>query len=311
MSDANQSPVPSAADAAPATDDGAETTGARAAAAGRKPAARSATRRPRDTDGADSGRLFVTALARGLDVLSAFRASDGPLGNQELAERTGLPKPTVSRITHTLMEMGYLSYNPRLANYELGGRTLKLAFTALERLDIRRIARPLMQELANNGDMNISLTLRERLSVICIETCEGSALIGLRLPVGARMPIATTSSGKAWLAGATPEERATVLDELKRQRPGDYPKLRDAVAAAVAEVREKGFCTSIGEWQRDINGAGTPIIMPNGRGVYALGLGGPAYLLGEQDINDRYGPMLARTARAIAEKLGGVTRPEW
>ncbi|MFC0282898.1 IclR family transcriptional regulator [Camelimonas abortus] len=268
-----------------------------------------ASRRPRETEGADSGRQFVAALARGLDVLSAFRVSDGPLGNQELAERTGLPKPTVSRITHTLMELGYLSYNPRLANYELGGRTLKLAFTALERLDIRRVARPLMQELANAGDMNISLTVRERQSVICIETCEGSALIGLRLPVGARMPIATTSAGKAWLAGATPEERAAVLEELRRQKPEDFPKLKAAVDAAVAEIREKGYCTSIGEWQRDINGAGAPIILPDGRGVYALGLGGPAYLLGEKEIHERFGPMLARTARAIADQLGGVTRP--
>lgn len=283
----------------------------------RNPATRAASRRPRDAakntasdaPGVDNSRQFVTALARGLDVLSAFRASDGPLGNQELAERTGLPKPTVSRISHTLMELGYLSYNPRLANYELGGRTLKLAFTALERLDIRRIARPLMQELANSGDMNISLTVRERQSVICIETCEGSALIGLRLPVGARMPIATTSSGKAWLAGATPEERDAVLDAFRKQKPDDFARAKASVEAAIAEVRERGYCTSIGEWQRDINGAGTPIILPNGRGVYALGLGGPAYLLGEQAIHERFGPMLARTARAIAEQLGGVTRP--
>lgn len=62
-----------------------------------------ASRRPRSTkagaDGISGGRLFVTALARGLDVLGAFRSGDRSLGNPELAERTGLPKPTISRIT--------------------------------------------------------------------------------------------------------------------------------------------------------------------------------------------------------------------
>ena len=49
-------------------------------------------------------RQFVTALARGLDILRAFHAGEGMLGNQEIAHRTGLPKPTVARLTHTLTE---------------------------------------------------------------------------------------------------------------------------------------------------------------------------------------------------------------
>ncbi|MDH3232081.1 MAG: helix-turn-helix domain-containing protein, partial [Alphaproteobacteria bacterium] len=52
-------------------------------------------------------RQFVTALARGLEVLRAFQEG-GPLGNQEIARRTGLPKPTVSRLTHTLKQLGYI-----------------------------------------------------------------------------------------------------------------------------------------------------------------------------------------------------------
>ena len=108
-----------------------------------------ASRRPRASEKGEvaedaGGRLFVTALARGLEVLSAFRAGDGALGNLELARRTELPKPTISRITHTLTQLGYLSYNSRLGTYELGGRTLTLSYAALANLDIRRVARPIM-----------------------------------------------------------------------------------------------------------------------------------------------------------------------
>ena len=54
-------------------------------------------------------RKFVTALARGLEVLRVFTPTEGLLGNGEIAERTGLPKPTVSRLTYTLTKLGYLA----------------------------------------------------------------------------------------------------------------------------------------------------------------------------------------------------------
>src|ERR1700761_9381206 len=64
-------------------------------------------------------RSFVVALSRGLDVLRAFQPHDGLLGNQEIAARTNLPKPTVSRLTYTLTKLGYLTPVPRFEKYKL------------------------------------------------------------------------------------------------------------------------------------------------------------------------------------------------
>src|ERR1041384_854808 len=63
----------------------------------------------------ETDRKFVTALARGLEVLRAFTPAEGLLGNGEIAERTRLPKPTVSRLTYTITKLGYLSHVERLA----------------------------------------------------------------------------------------------------------------------------------------------------------------------------------------------------
>src|SRR5262245_41883184 len=88
---------------------------------------RTAARPPLDIDaarhvasGKTKDRQFVTALARGLEILRAFIPNDGPLGNGEIAQRTGLPKPTVARLTHTLTRLGYLNYLDRLEKYQLG-----------------------------------------------------------------------------------------------------------------------------------------------------------------------------------------------
>lgn len=282
------------------------------AVAGRVEARAPATRRPRkiDPDGQDlpDSRLFVTALARGLDILGAFRIGDGPLGNQELAHRSGLPKPTVSRMTHTLTQLGYLNFDPRAETYELGGRTLSLGYAAISNMDIRRVARPLMQEIAERENVHIALGIRDKLMVLAVETCEGKSLIGLRLPPGSRMPIATTSGGKAYLAAVSKEERATVMDEVRRNYGEEWPRIRRSVDQAIQEIATHGYCLSLGEWQSDINGVGAAIVLPNGSGVYVLALGSPAYLVGPDQLRTEYGPMLAKAARRIEADLGAEAK---
>ncbi|MFC7607994.1 helix-turn-helix domain-containing protein [Teichococcus aestuarii] len=91
---------------------------------------------------AGQDRDFVTALARGLEVLGCFRRGESLLGNQEIAARCGLPRSTVSRLTHTLTQLGYLHYVPELGRYRLGTAVLALGSAMLGGLDIRRVARP-------------------------------------------------------------------------------------------------------------------------------------------------------------------------
>src|ERR1700760_2456238 len=114
-------------------------------------------------------RHFVTALSRGLELLACFRHGDRMLGNQDLARRCGLPKSTVSRLTHTLTKLGYLVYVEESAKYSLGTATLSLGSSMIARLDVRKLAHPLMVELAEFGQCMVSLGTRDRLSMIYID----------------------------------------------------------------------------------------------------------------------------------------------
>ena len=71
----------------------------------------------------------MTALARGLSVLRAFGPQNRPIGNGEIAKRVGLAKPTISRITFTLTELGYLSFDEETGFYKLGPGVLTLTLT--------------------------------------------------------------------------------------------------------------------------------------------------------------------------------------
>src|SRR5258708_62915 len=94
-------------------------------------------------------RQFVTARPRGVDILRAFNAGEGMRGNQEIAPRTGLPKPTVARLTHTLTELGYLNYIRRFRKYELGASVLALGYAAISSMAGRRASRHPLETLAH------------------------------------------------------------------------------------------------------------------------------------------------------------------
>src|SRR5215469_6530523 len=83
---------------------------------------------------------FATTLAHGLDVLAAFRnAPGGPLSNADLAAFTGLSRPTVSRLTYTLAQLGYLKRDTK-GRFELGLAVLATAYPLLSAIAVRRMA---------------------------------------------------------------------------------------------------------------------------------------------------------------------------
>ena len=184
-------------------------------------------------------RHFVTALARGLELLACFRSGDKMLGNQELAERSKLPKSTVSRLTYTLTKLGYLQYDEQAGKYRLGTATLALGSAMLSRLDIRQMARPLMQELADFSHTMVSLGMRDRLSMIYVENCRSQAALTLRLDVGARIPVASTAMGRAYLRRSPATNAMTSLNGCATST--NWPGRRCATAW-------RGQSTSTARW---------------------------------------------------------------
>ena len=103
------------------------------------------------------GPLLNSALARGFAILRAFRVGDHYLGNSELAERVGLPKATVSRLTQTLAEIGMLTYLESIGKYELAPAVLSLGYTVLARGEMHSLARPHLQQLAKDSGLSVGL----------------------------------------------------------------------------------------------------------------------------------------------------------
>ncbi len=258
---------------------------------------------PPTAEEARTDRQFITALARGLEVLRAFRPGDGPLGNQEIAERTQLPKPTVARITHTLITLGYLEYNRRLEKYSLGTPVLSLGYAYLGNIGVRQVARPHMQELADYGNISVALGSRDRLNLTYIELAHGSATVALRLDVGARIPIIRSAMGSAYLYALPELEREFLIQAIRKAEPEEYPKFKKRLNTAFTELDRYGFCVSLGTFERTVHGVGVPLRLRDGSMVYAMNCSGPAFHLTEEKIRQDIGPRLVVAARNIEADL--------
>lgn len=234
-------------------------------------------------DSAPEDRNFVIALARGLDVLSCFRSGEKLLGNQDIAKRCGLPKSTVSRLTHTLTVLGYLIHVPEEGKYRLGTATLALGSAMLSGLDIRKLARPMMHRLAEVTQTEVALATRDRHNMVYIEHCPSPLPMDSNLDIGTRLPLATTAIGRAWLAACTVGERQQALDYLRTHAPEQWAIAQELQHQWPQHQQrpQPQLATSFGDWLPHVNAIALAFAPGRGLPLMAISCGG----VGRQQVS--------------------------
>ncbi len=243
---------------------------------------------------------LVQGLARGLAVLRAFRPGETSLSNSELAERTGLAKPTISRLTQTLAALGYIAYVPRTGRYQLGAGVVALCHSLLSGMSHRIAARPVLQEIADFSKLPASLGMRDQLEMLTIETMRHPHMRPARFDLGSRLPIETTSMGRAYLYGLPTDERKILLLKLRRQwRRDDWASVLARIEAAFDSIARRGFCVSLGDRRPDVYAAAAPILTPDGT-VMAINCGGLPSEAPADFLENELGPRLANAASQLS-----------
>ncbi|HEX6361427.1 MAG TPA: helix-turn-helix domain-containing protein, partial [Albitalea sp.] len=113
----------------------------------------------------------VSALERGIAVLRAFDEDRRVLTPTELSRLTGIPRPTVTRLASTLVALGLMKQEHGSERFMLGPGVVSLARVFLAGLDVRAVARPHMQALAESAGGSVYLAVRDGLEMVLIEAC--------------------------------------------------------------------------------------------------------------------------------------------
>jgi DNA-binding IclR family transcriptional regulator len=204
-------------------------------------------------------RQFAIALARGLEVLRAFTAADRSLSNRELCDRTGLPKATVSRLTHTLTLLGYLSRGPD-QRVSLAAGVLALAYPMLAALAIRQVARPWLEQLARETGCTVNLATRDRLSAVYLDSCRADRGNVYRPDIGLPVPLLCTAIGRALLLARPAAEQNAILNRLQ-VADGDAVRAERPMLDAEREpFRLRGWTYSPGQWRPGVHAVAVPLV---------------------------------------------------
>ncbi len=246
----------------------------------------------------EGDRQFATTLARGLEVLRCFTPLEPLLGNKEISVRTGLPKPTVSRLTYTLTKLGYLRHNMRLGKYQLGSAVLSIGYPLLASMNVRQMARPLMKELADYCNGSVSMGIRDRLA------CRSGNGITTLPDIGTSVPISHSVIGRAFLAACTPPEREAVLNQMKVKEPESHRKYRPSIDKSLDDIRLRGFCASTGELRREVYAVGVPMRRTVDGEIVSFNCIVPAFMVKKGQLEDDLGPRLVAMVRNIEASLG-------
>lgn len=258
-------------------------------------------RKPIRTD-----RQFIAALAKGLQVLQCFTPSQPELAASDIARMTKVPQPTVWRICHTLIELGFLVVVPGRTTLRLGIPVLGLGYAVLSDTPIAELALPDMQALANRYQGAVSLGARDRLNMVYLQRCQGSSIILADLRVGSRVPLATSATGWAYLAGVTASERAALLKELQKSLGKGWTALAPRLLGALKDYERTGYVVNLGSLHPSINSVATPVRSRDGSVVLSLSSGGISEAFNGQ-VLARIGEELLRLSEKLSPVLSRTT----
>ena len=246
---------------------------------------------------------FATTLAHGLDLLAAFRNRSGSLSNADLALHTGLSRPTVSRLTYTLAQLGYLKRDGK-GRFQLGLGILAAAYPVLSALKVRQLARPLMRDFAAYTGGTVSIAMPFGLDFIYVETVRTTDAVAHLPDVGFTGTLATTAVGRALLSLFTPEEHAAYVADVRAERPEEADHVAKRMLPDIELCKERGFAVSLGEWRREIFGVAAPLYRSANGDCLSVNCGIPSFRFSAEQVERECGPRilgLARSIRALVE----------
>ena len=222
-----------------------------------------------------------------------------PLGNQDIAARTGLPRPTVSRITYTLTELGYLVYSATSEKYRLGPGILTLSNAFAAGTGLEEVAHAPMQALADAARGTVAIGRADGAHMVYLLLRRSVSKVMLRQDIGSRIPIATTAMGHAWLHGLPDDRREAEIARQADRRGADRALFLETLARTGREMAESGYCVMTGQWEAEIAGAATAIALDDGQTVLGLNIGGPAFWLTPEALSGEIGDRLMQTREAL------------
>lgn len=249
----------------------------------------------------ETGMPQVRSLQRGVELLFLLLDSDRPLGVTELANQTGLPKPTVSRLLGTLVAGDYVAWEPGSGLYTIGPEVARRFVMARLDAPLHARIRAAMHTLRDRSGETVGLWVPVYPDRVCIEQAESHNGLRRVHEIGRRWPLTSGSSGRAYLAFTDDAEveRTLALRPLQRITPFTIVDRREFYEA-LARVRAEGYAMAVSQTNLGMGGMSAPILGPDVRPIAMLGISGPEPRWGMEAMR-AFAPDLLEATRSLSQ----------
>ena len=246
----------------------------------------------------------VSSILRALQILECFMDGETEWTLKALVDHLGIPTTTVFRQVSTLVERQYLEQDPVRKSYRVGPRLILLSSVILGQSDLRRVARPELEQLSNAVKETINLSVLLDRDIFYLDKVETLRSIVCNTKIGSRVPAYATSAGKIILA----DQSETYIDDycewLKQCAPLTERTIidPDRLREELARVRIEGYAMDNGEIESGLICIGAPIYDLSRRVIASVSVSGPDYRMSadqEEMIKE-----VKRTAANISRVLG-------
>jgi DNA-binding IclR family transcriptional regulator len=247
----------------------------------------------------------IQVVSRAFDVLRCFEGAEARLGNLEISSRCGLPRSTVSRLTHTLTRMGQLVYLPRDQKYRIGPSAVAMSTSMMRGLQLRNLIRLRLQEIAEQLPGTVGFVIPDRFHLVYLEVGRAANALGLSSTAGSRIAIASTAAGHAYAAALDENVGNALLAEMEREIPDGAKLLRPRLESNRKFLRENGYVVACGLWSPHINGLAVPLWSPQYQTFVVVTIGLLAAMYDEKRLHKEVAPRILELSAAIGGLLEG------
>ena len=248
----------------------------------------------------------IQVVSRAFDVLRCFEGHEARLGNLEISNRCGLPRSTVSRLTHTLTRMGQLVYLPRDQKYRIGPSAVAMSTSMMRGLQLRNLIRQRLQDVAEQLPGTVGFVIPDRFHLVYLEYGRAANALGLHEATGSRIAMASTAAGHAYTAALSREVGDALLLEMEREDPGAAKLLRPRLEDNRKFLREHGYVVACGLWNPHINGLAVPLWSPQYQTFVVVTIGLLSAMYDEARLHREVARPMIELGRTIGSLLGGA-----
>jgi len=248
----------------------------------------------------------IQSVQTALQVLNLFIPRNEERSLMEISNQLGLHKSTVLRMVSTLLAEGYIRINPDTRKYTLGTQSMRLGLSAYDSLSLRKVAEPILKDLANTTGFVLHLAINDNLSVVVISKVfpENRTFSIDRSQIGGNIPTYCTGIGLLFLSQEPDDVVHQYLLGINRISYTETTVTDvESIMERVRKVRTDDFCINNGEHEAGIVSLCYPIRDRKGQITAGLSVGNVREVVLRTDLEEM-GRLVREAARNISRQLG-------